>query len=140
MSNLPICLASGSRRPSGLRKTKSRVNSLAHRTTWLRSDLRTISRILFKRSFLLATYQEGNNEQPSYLSCFRMGLPQLRVTPRPGACLRRLFTLTLWEPLNSQRAVFFSVALSVRLPCLFYSYRNTPIELCRSLLAKFGLS
>ena len=28
-----------SRRPSGLRKTKSRVNSLAHRTTWLRSDL-----------------------------------------------------------------------------------------------------
>ena len=27
-----------SRRPSGLRKTKSRVNSLAHRTTWLRSD------------------------------------------------------------------------------------------------------
>ncbi|MDQ7982574.1 hypothetical protein QYH69_35920, partial [Paraburkholderia sp. SARCC-3016] len=25
-----------SRRPSGLRKTKSRVNSLAHRTTWLR--------------------------------------------------------------------------------------------------------
>ena len=30
-----------SRRPSGLRKTKSRVNSLAHRTTWLRSDLRS---------------------------------------------------------------------------------------------------
>ena len=29
-----------SRRPSGLRKTKSRVNSLAHRTTWLRSDFR----------------------------------------------------------------------------------------------------
>ena len=29
-----------SRRPSGLRKTKSRVNSLAHRSTWLRSDLR----------------------------------------------------------------------------------------------------
>ena len=32
-------LAVPSRRPSGLRKTKSRVNSLAHRTTWLRSDL-----------------------------------------------------------------------------------------------------
>ena len=30
-------LAVPSRRPSGLRKTKSRVNSLAHRTTWLRS-------------------------------------------------------------------------------------------------------
>ena len=27
-----------SRRPSGLRKTRSDVNSLAHRTTWLRSD------------------------------------------------------------------------------------------------------
>ena len=30
----------GSRRPSGLRKTKHSTNSLAHRTTWLRSDLR----------------------------------------------------------------------------------------------------
>ena len=29
-----------SRRPSGLRKTKHSTNSLAHRTTWLRSDLR----------------------------------------------------------------------------------------------------
>ena len=28
-----------SRRPSGLRKTSSSNNSLAHRTTWLRSDL-----------------------------------------------------------------------------------------------------
>ena len=28
-----------SRRPSGLRKTKHSTNSLAHRTTWLRSDL-----------------------------------------------------------------------------------------------------
>ncbi|MDD1366813.1 hypothetical protein PTB13_01360 [Bacillus sp. MHSD17] len=28
-----------SRRPSGLRKTNVRSNSLAHRTTWLRSDL-----------------------------------------------------------------------------------------------------
>ena len=28
-----------SRRPSGLRKTIDRFNSLAHRTTWLRSDL-----------------------------------------------------------------------------------------------------
>ena len=27
-----------SRRPSGLRKTKHSTNSLAHRTTWLRSD------------------------------------------------------------------------------------------------------
>ena len=27
------------RRPSGLRKTIDRFNSLAHRTTWLRSDL-----------------------------------------------------------------------------------------------------
>ncbi len=31
-----------SRRPSGLRKTIDRFNSLAHRTTWLRSDLVTI--------------------------------------------------------------------------------------------------
>ncbi len=30
---------SGSRRPSGLRKTTLETNSLAHRTTWLRSDL-----------------------------------------------------------------------------------------------------
>ncbi len=30
-----------SRRPSGLRKTKLVCNSLAHRTTWLRSDLIT---------------------------------------------------------------------------------------------------
>ncbi len=29
-----------SRRPSGLRKTMTRPNSLAHRTTWLRSDFR----------------------------------------------------------------------------------------------------
>ena len=29
-----------SRRPSGLRKTIADGNSLAHRTTWLRSDLR----------------------------------------------------------------------------------------------------
>ena len=28
-----------SRRPSGLRKTTMGTNSLAHRTTWLRSDL-----------------------------------------------------------------------------------------------------
>ncbi len=28
-----------SRRPSGLRKTIRKTNSLAHRTTWLRSDL-----------------------------------------------------------------------------------------------------
>ncbi len=27
-----------SRRPSGLRKTRHIINSLAHRTTWLRSD------------------------------------------------------------------------------------------------------
>ena len=27
-----------SRRPSGLRKTNHMINSLAHRTTWLRSD------------------------------------------------------------------------------------------------------
>ncbi len=32
--------AAASRRPSGLRKTISSHNSLAHRTTWLRSDLR----------------------------------------------------------------------------------------------------
>ena len=30
--------AQGSRRPSGLRKTRTESNSLAHRTTWLRSD------------------------------------------------------------------------------------------------------
>ena len=30
---------SESRRPSGLRKTNPHYNSLAHRTTWLRSDL-----------------------------------------------------------------------------------------------------
>ena len=30
-----------SRRPSGLRKTKTFGNSLAHRTTWLRSDFST---------------------------------------------------------------------------------------------------
>ncbi len=29
-----------SRRPSGLRKTIRKTNSLAHRTTWLRSDLK----------------------------------------------------------------------------------------------------
>ncbi len=32
-------LFGGSRRPSGLRKTILMANSLAHRTTWLRSDL-----------------------------------------------------------------------------------------------------
>ena len=32
-----------SRRPSGLRKTRRESNSLAHRTTWLRSDLPLIS-------------------------------------------------------------------------------------------------
>ncbi len=34
----------GSRRPSGLRKTTFLVNSLAHRTTWLRSDFRYSAR------------------------------------------------------------------------------------------------
>ena len=41
-SHAPIELAGGlpiSRRPSGLRKTRFSSNSLAHRTTWLRSDL-----------------------------------------------------------------------------------------------------
>ncbi len=33
-----------SRRPSGLRKTIHQFNSLAHRTTWLRSDLETHTR------------------------------------------------------------------------------------------------
>ncbi|MDD1371038.1 hypothetical protein PTB13_25985 [Bacillus sp. MHSD17] len=33
-----ICAAGRSRRPSGLRKTNVRSNSLAHRTRWLRSD------------------------------------------------------------------------------------------------------
>mgnify|MGYP005764151823 CR=1 FL=1 len=32
-----------SRRPSGLRKTRVSYNSLAHRTTWLRSDLISVS-------------------------------------------------------------------------------------------------
>ena len=31
-----------SRRPSGLRKTTITLNSLAHRTTWLRSDLKDV--------------------------------------------------------------------------------------------------
>ena len=34
------CSIVRSRRPSGLRKTKHSTNSLAHRTTWLRSDFR----------------------------------------------------------------------------------------------------
>ncbi len=34
-----LCIiGGGSRRPSGLRKTRVKGNSLAHRTTWLRSD------------------------------------------------------------------------------------------------------
>ena len=33
-----------SRRPSGLRKTIGLCNSLAHRTTWLRSDLRCVQK------------------------------------------------------------------------------------------------
>ncbi len=34
-----VIAANLSRRPSGLRKTIVGLNSLAHRTTWLRSDL-----------------------------------------------------------------------------------------------------
>ncbi|MDE9359352.1 hypothetical protein NB859_009995, partial [Pseudomonas aeruginosa] len=34
----PEIVEEGSRRPSGLRKTTIAYNSLAHRTTWLRSD------------------------------------------------------------------------------------------------------
>ena len=34
-----------SRRPSGLRKTKHSTNSLAHRTTWLRSDFPVSSQV-----------------------------------------------------------------------------------------------
>ena len=34
-----VTKAAPSRRPSGLRKTRTESNSLAHRTTWLRSDL-----------------------------------------------------------------------------------------------------
>ncbi len=33
-----VCGTEESRRPSGLRKTNVLANSLAHRTTWLRSD------------------------------------------------------------------------------------------------------
>ena len=40
---LPISSAAISRRPSGLRKTIRGFNSLAHRTTWLRSDLTCMS-------------------------------------------------------------------------------------------------
>ncbi len=36
---LALSILAGSRRPSGLRKTTKASNSLAHRTTWLRSDL-----------------------------------------------------------------------------------------------------
>ena len=38
-ATFPPACCSSSRRPSGLRKTKHSTNSLAHRTTWLRSDL-----------------------------------------------------------------------------------------------------
>ena len=38
-SSFRRALSIGSRRPSGLRKTNPHYNSLAHRTTWLRSDL-----------------------------------------------------------------------------------------------------
>ena len=37
--NAKIIYEDDSRRPSGLRKTTCFPNSLAHRTTWLRSDL-----------------------------------------------------------------------------------------------------
>ncbi len=39
--DIDCALVMPSRRPSGLRKTTSFFNSLAHRTTWLRSDLTT---------------------------------------------------------------------------------------------------
>ena len=39
-----LAVPSTSRRPSGLRKTTITLNSLAHRTTWLRSDFRLQTR------------------------------------------------------------------------------------------------
>ncbi len=42
MQNLVVMMKE-SRRPSGLRKTRIWFNSLAHRTTWLRSDLNSVS-------------------------------------------------------------------------------------------------
>ncbi len=42
ISTFPMLALYRSRRPSGLRKTNWSSNSLAHRTTWLRSDLLTI--------------------------------------------------------------------------------------------------
>ncbi|WP_458457724.1 hypothetical protein, partial [Pseudobutyrivibrio sp.] len=41
-----------SRRPSGLRKTRPDNNSLAHRTTWLRSDFKAPAKDLPKISDL----------------------------------------------------------------------------------------
>ncbi len=38
LSAMALALVMVSRRPSGLRKTSKLFNSLAHRTTWLRSD------------------------------------------------------------------------------------------------------
>ena len=43
--SLKILSAVISRRPSGLRKTSPNSNSLAHRTTWLRSDFGTIKKV-----------------------------------------------------------------------------------------------
>ncbi len=43
MSNNTVKKYVESRRPSGLRKTSVNYNSLAHRTTWLRSDLCDLS-------------------------------------------------------------------------------------------------
>ncbi len=46
--------ATGSRRPSGLRKTTELLNSLAHRTTWLRSDFtyrNSCFRVLLQQDF-----------------------------------------------------------------------------------------
>ncbi len=47
-----------SRRPSGLRKTTASSNSLAHRTTWLRSDLQRQSRLPYILPFA-ARYRSG---------------------------------------------------------------------------------
>ena len=59
-----LTLGSISRRPSGLRKTIGPINSLAHRTTWLRSDLFP-RRCILSRRIRHPRCREGNEESGS---------------------------------------------------------------------------
>ena len=89
-------LVQSSRRPSGLRKTIADGNSLAHRTTWLRSDFRSNACVTRRMSAAF----DGAGSSPA--------LPSAPLQARPrgsNAQVTRSRAITLQYPQALRRAV-----------------------------------